>query len=127
MVMASTSGMMAPCMKASGSRIKLMAVAYMSGQMAENTTVNGKTITCTAREFTPGKMASSTKAGGKMANNTVKEYIEKTVAIVEESGRTVRESNGLMISSGRTCRMLDKPKNTSIKAMFKTKREDTIN
>jgi hypothetical protein len=148
--MANTSGMMVQCMKASGSRIKLMAAAYMCGQMAENTTVNGKTTTCTARESTPGKMeectrettrmtestatestpgmmASSTKAGGKMANNTEKAYIEKTVVIVEESGRTVRESNGLMMSSGRICRMFQTPKITTCKAIFKTKREDTIN
>lgn len=118
--------------------------------MAENTTVNGKTTTCTARESTPGKMeectrettrmtestatestpgmmASSTKAGGKMANNTEKEFIEKTVAIVEESGKTVRESSGLMMSSGRTCRILETPKITQIKAIFKTKREGTCN
>ena len=137
-------------MRASGSRIKLMVAAYMCGQMAENTTVNGKTTTCMARESTPGKMvectrettrmiesmatestpgmmASSTKAGGKMENNTVKAFIEKMVAIVEESGRTVRETNGLMMSSGRTFKMLETPKITKCKAIFKTKREDTCN
>lgn len=129
MAMENMSGMMAVCMKVSGLKIKSTAKVSMSGQMAESTTVSGEIITCTAVASTPGKMAECTKAttktianmvmestlgtmgnsmkaGGKMASNTEKVSIEKTVVIEEESGKTAKELNGWMTSSGKISKTL---------------------
>ena len=119
----STSGTMAPCMKANGSKTRSTEEESTFGLMAESIMVNGKTITCTevastlgktegctkvtmrmtanmVTEFIPGTTESNTRAGGKMENNMAKEFIEKMAAIAEESGKTVRESNGSMTQSG---------------------------
>ena len=117
--MENTFGTMGLCMKVHGTKIKLMAQVFMCGLMVENTTVNGLIITCTVKVSTHGKMeedmmanmktivstdmvstpgmtASNMKGGGAMENNTEKVHIEKMVVTVEESGKTVNVSNGLM-------------------------------
>ena len=117
--MENTFGTMGLCMKVHGTKIKLMAQVFMCGLMVENTTVNGLIITCTVKVSTHGKMeedmmanmktivstdmvstpgmtASNMKDGGAMENNTEKVHIEKMVVTVEESGKTVNVSNGLM-------------------------------
>ena len=121
-VMENTSGLMLQVMKATGLRIRSTVRDSIFGQMVESTTVNGKITTCTARVFvlgkmaesmmenikttgstakvfTPGMTASNTMASGIMESNMVRACTERMVVIGEVSGKTVKESNGLMMPS----------------------------
>ena len=117
--MVSTSGMMVPCTKVSGSKTRLMAVEFTCGLMEENIRVTGKIITCTETVNTLGRTAvcmtantktientdmesilgttvSSMRAIGKMESKTEKESTGRTEEIEEASGKTARELSGWM-------------------------------
>ena len=49
--------------------------------------------------YTPGMTVNNMKAGGKTENSTEKESTGKMAATEEESGKTVRELSGSMMST----------------------------
>ena len=123
MDMENTSGMTAPCTRASGLKTKSMEVEFTFGLMEENTTGSGRIIICMEKVFTLGKteecmreimktienmvmvftlgtMESNTKDGGRMGSSTEKVSTEKMDVIEEEFGRMARELSGLMTLNG---------------------------
>jgi hypothetical protein len=128
--MENTSGMMVQCTKVCGLRTKLTEEESTSGQMAESMTANGKITICTVKVSIHGKMVECIKVnmkmiastdtvpipgmtvnnmpvGGKMESNTEKVPTVKTAVIARVSGKMVKESDGLMIPSGKICKMWD--------------------
>ena len=75
------------------------------GKMAGCMKVTTKMIENMVMESTHGTTESSMKAGGRMENSMEKASIERMAEIEEESGKTEKESNGWMTSSGKISKM----------------------
>ena len=68
----------------------------------------------------------ATKGSGAMENNMEKVFIERMAVIAEVSGRTVKESNGSMMSSGRIYKMLVTKMLSKCKEQYRIKREESM-